>query len=164
MKELKIEVVSSEKQIRIIENLAGIIWHEHYMSIIGPDQIKYMLDKYQSYSAVSDSLASGYIYYIALEEGTPCGYSAINVGDDIFLSKFYVQKEYRGRGIGRLMLNKITEEAVVNKKSRIWLTCNKFNLDTIAVYKKMGFTIIDSVVTDIGHGFVMDDYVLEKHI
>ncbi len=28
----------------------------------------------------------------------------------------------------------------------------------------MGFTIIDSIITDIGNGFVMDDYVLELNI
>jgi len=47
---------------------------------------------------------------------------------------------------------------------RIWLTCNKNNSRTLSIYKKLGFSIIDSIVTDIGNGFVMDDYVLEKQI
>ena len=43
----------------------------------------------------------------------------------------------------------------------IYLTVNKYNDRTIAIYHHMGFVQIDDVVTDIGGGFVMDDYILE---
>ena len=32
----------------------------------------------------------------------------------------------------------------------------------IAAYKKKGFTIVREQKADIGHGFIMDDYVMEK--
>ena len=41
----------------------------------------------------------------------------------------------------------------------IWLTVNKRNDDSIAIYKKFGMEIIRSEVTDIGNGYVMDDFV-----
>ena len=43
----------------------------------------------------------------------------------------------------------------------IWLTVNKYNANTIAAYKKMGFETIGDGVTDIGSGYVMDDYFME---
>ena len=46
----------------------------------------------------------------------------------------------------------------------IWLTVNKRNDDSIAIYKKFGMEIIRSEVTDIGSGYVMDDYVFGYHM
>jgi hypothetical protein len=38
----------------------------------------------------------------------------------------------------------------------------KRNLSAIAVYRACGFTIREAIVLDIGQGYVMDDYVMEK--
>ena len=46
----------------------------------------------------------------------------------------------------------------------IWLTASKKNESSIAAYGHLGFRITDSICTDIGNGFVMDDYVFEKEI
>jgi RimJ/RimL family protein N-acetyltransferase len=48
--------------------------------------------------------------------------------------------------------------------ARIWLTCNKHNTASLAAYTRMGFTRIADVVTDIGSGYVMDDYVMEYRL
>ena len=44
----------------------------------------------------------------------------------------------------------------------MYLTVNKGNDLGIRAYKGTGFQIVEAVVTDIGEGFVMDDYVMEK--
>lgn len=44
----------------------------------------------------------------------------------------------------------------------IYLTVNKNNTNTISAYIKLGFEIVDSIITDIGSNFVMDDYIMEK--
>jgi ribosomal protein S18 acetylase RimI-like enzyme len=41
---------------------------------------------------------------------------------------------------------------------------NKGNARAIAFYRKHGFDIAESVVVDIGGGFVMDDYVMGKEL
>lgn len=51
-----------------------------------------------------------------------------------------------------------------NQCSSIWLTCNKYNDRTLAIYKKMGFVIFEEAVNDIGNGYVMDDYYLRKEL
>ena len=40
------------------------------------------------------------------------------------------------------------------------LSVNKRNAKAIAAYQKNGFGITESVVTDIGNGFVMDDFIM----
>ena len=47
---------------------------------------------------------------------------------------------------------------------KIWLTVNKYNTAAIKAYKKMGFINIAAITQDIGNGFIMDDYKMEKII
>ena len=46
----------------------------------------------------------------------------------------------------------------------MYLTVNKYNEMGIRAYQAKGFETIESVETDIGRGFIMDDYVMEKRI
>ena len=49
-------------------------------------------------------------------------------------------------------------------KGSVYLTVNKHNEHSIDVYKHKGFEITDSVVTDIGNGYVMDDFIFQKNL
>jgi ribosomal protein S18 acetylase RimI-like enzyme len=104
------------------------------------------------------------------EAGCLCGYCAfVPQGDYIFLSKLYVRLEYRGRGIARRFLDQIealcaTEDERFASCATIRLTVNKHNEGSIKAYQRMGFETVDSTVTDIGGGFVMDDYVMERSL
>jgi ribosomal protein S18 acetylase RimI-like enzyme len=44
------------------------------------------------------------------------------------------------------------------------LAVNKRNEGALAAYAKHGFAIVESVVKDIGGGFVMDDYVMRLDV
>ena len=79
----------------------------------------------------------------------------------MFLSKLYVKLEYRGNGLSKLMLENIRQFASENNLKAVYLTVNKHNDDTISIYRHLGFEVIDSVVSDIGSGFVMDDYIMQ---
>ena len=48
--------------------------------------------------------------------------------------------------------------------SKIRLHVNKYNTNSILVYEKMGFVNTDSIITEIGEGFVMDDYEMVKNL
>ena len=164
MKENKIKITKTDDEILAITRLANEIWTQHYLPIIGQEQVDYMLIKYQSYEAISRQIKDGYIYYLAFNKEIPCGYCSIKKENGIFLSKFYVRDSFRGRGIGSAMIKTIEDYGRDKALGRLWLTCNKNNSRTLSIYKKLGFSIIGSIVTDIGNGFVMDDYMLEKQI
>jgi ribosomal protein S18 acetylase RimI-like enzyme len=48
--------------------------------------------------------------------------------------------------------------------SKLWLTVNKYNAESIAWYERLGFTKAGEIVMDIGGGYIMDDFRFEKPI
>ncbi len=149
----------------LLEALAKEIWTQHYADINTLEQISYMLERFQSAEAIVQDMQSGAVYDIAYANGEPCGYSAA-VPDEtgLFLSKLYVRQSCRGLGIARAMVSRIVHRAQETGAGRVWLKCNKYNTNSLAAYERLGFTVAYPCVTDIGNGFVMDDYVLEKMI
>lgn len=153
--------VNSEEQIERTVRLADEIWHQHFTPIIGAGQVEYMLGKFQNVEAMKRQMEQeGYTYLLALDRDEPVGYTGIKKETDrMFLSKLYVKEDHRGQGIGRLMFEEIQKRS--EGLDGIYLTVNKHNDVTIAIYRHMGFELIDSVVTDIGGGYVMDDYIFQ---
>jgi GNAT superfamily N-acetyltransferase len=47
---------------------------------------------------------------------------------------------------------------------RLLLAVNKRNARPIAAYQRNGFAVIESVVSDFGGGFVMDDFIMAKEL
>ena len=82
----------------------------------------------------------------------------------MFLSKLYVSEKYRGHGLPRAAFDFIADLCALEGLDKIYLTVNKGNRHAIDVYKHFGFYEIDAVVTDIGCGYVMDDYILQKEV
>jgi ribosomal protein S18 acetylase RimI-like enzyme len=159
--------VNSPDQIAEVVRLAQEIWPEHYTPIIGQKQVNYMLEKFQSQSAIAGQIRDGYEYYLATRNGQNAGYAAIipNPKDaTLMLSKLYVRSLMRGNGIGRSLLQFVEELCRKRGFKALWLTVNKNNGNSIAWYTRMGFLNTDSVVQDIGAGFVTDDFRLEKAI
>jgi RimJ/RimL family protein N-acetyltransferase len=143
-----------------IAQMADVIWREHYTPIIGKAQVDYMLERFQSAEAIARQVADGMAYYMIPESGeTPVGYLAIQKrGRELFLSKIYLLKEFRGRGLGKAAMEFITEKAHEFECDRIALTVNRNNHVSIQAYLKMGFENKGALVTEIGGGFIMDDY------
>jgi ribosomal protein S18 acetylase RimI-like enzyme len=159
--------VAGREEIEAVAGLARSIWTEHYTPIIGAAQVEYMLENFQSAGAISEQIGAGARYFLVRDDGREAGYMAL-VPDDgeagVKLSKFYVSAGFRGRGLGRAMFERAVEFCRERGAARLWLTVNKHNDPSLAVYRRLGFARADAVVTDIGGGFVMDDYVLEKTI
>jgi ribosomal protein S18 acetylase RimI-like enzyme len=163
----KIVKVSDKNLIAVVETLAHNIWREYFTPIIGSPQVEYMLEKFQSRRALLSQIEiEGYLYYLFKDENDNwAGYFAVvPQKKELFLSKLYVTAENRRKGYGRRALEFVEALARDNGLSKITLTVNKNNSDSINAYKKLGFVITNSLVTDIGDGFVMDDYKMEKAI
>lgn len=163
MEHLSIVPVKPEQAAELAA-LAKPIWEEHFTPIIGAEQVAYMLEKFQSEHALREQMErEGYRYYFFLWDGEKAGYTGIRRdGDTLFLSKLYVRKEYRGRRISRAALEFMQDICRRESLGKIWLTCNKHNDNSLAVYRALGFVTARAQVSDIGSGFAMDDYVLEQ--
>lgn len=161
---IEITKVKYLPELRQIAELADEIWHECFVGIISNGQIDYMVEKFQSLGAMTEQIENqGYTYFAVRDNGELCGYIGGKPEEDdrFFLSKLYLHKNSRGRGIASLMLAKVFDEARKTGKKRVYLTVNKHNDRAIAVYKKTGFVTVDTAVTDIGNNYVMDDFIME---
>ena len=148
-----------ENDIKTLAELTNEIWHEYWPCILSAEQIDYMVEKFQSENAIINQMKNeNYKYYFINSDNQNVGYVGISPHSDyLFLSKLYIKKEFRHKGIGKAVFEKIKDFGF----DKIQLTVNKYNKNTIDAYLKYGFKIIDSVVSDIGNGFVMDDYIME---
>jgi len=158
--------VETPQQIVELSRLAHEIWNQHFVPIIGQEQVNYMLARFQSRSALTRQLErEGYRYYFLQYEGANVGYVGLKIEDGaLFLSKLYVRELFRGKKIAKKAVNFLVSLAEQNGCSKIWLTVNRHNDNTIAAYEKMGFQTVREQASDIGEGFIMDDYIMEKPV
>ena len=163
-----IEVVRviTKEQIETTARLANEIWRDHYTPIIGATQVDYMLEKYQSPGAIRVQIDQNELtYYLLYYDRQPAGYFAIQVRvDEVFLSKLYVCSTQRKRGLASKALDFIKNVAADNCLHRISLTINKKNRESLAAYEHLGFKNEKAIITDIGSGFVMDDFIMTLDI
>ncbi len=156
---MKLEVVND---IKLLAQIASEIWHEYWPCLLSVEQIDYMVQKFQSEEAIEEQIKNeSYTYYFLVEGRDIVGYTGISKKKDyLFLSKLYLLKEYRHIGLGKKAFDEIKKMCT----NKIILTVNKHNSSAYNAYLKYGFKVIDSVVTDIGSGFVMDDFIMEYEL
>lgn len=158
---MNIHRITSPDDIHTVARLARAIWTQHYVPIIGRAQVDYMLERFQSAGSIARQIADGYEYYLVSDAGTAIGYTALvpDPNDSrALLSKIYVQDTHRGRGIGKAIIAFVKARCVELGLKELWLTVNRNNTASIAFYRKMGFTQTETILQDIGNGFVLDDY------
>lgn len=165
--------VRSKVDQLLLEKIAGEIWRGYWPDLIGEEQTEYMIEQFQSYKAIKRHMArEGYEYWFLVateedEDGLEKGIVGFTGGrseespNRFFISKVYLFPEARGRGYARRIMEFYEDLCFVRGHEAMYLTVNKLNELGIRAYKGIGFETIDSVETDIGHSFVMDDYVME---
>ena len=166
--------VKSRKDQELLADIAGKIWREYWPTIIGEAQTEYMIEKFQSLKAIRKYMKRHdyeYWFLVATEDGDGGTLEKSIVGftggrDEpgtkrFFISKIYLVPEARGHGYARRIVEFYQDLCFARGHGAMYLTVNKHNDLGIRAYKGTGFETIDSVETDIGHGFVMDDYVMQ---
>lgn len=160
--------VTGRAQIEAVAELASEIWHEHFVTILSPEQIDYMVDKFQSVPAITNQINSrGYRYFMLMLDADMIGYCGVKEEEEekrLFLSKLYIHKSHRGHGYASRAFEFMADLCEEKDYHKIWLTVNRFNENTIKVYEKKGFIKTRTQVADIGGGFVMDDFIMEKSL
>jgi ribosomal protein S18 acetylase RimI-like enzyme len=156
---------ASVEDLAKIAALAAEIWRSHYAGIISNEQIDYMLARMYDVEVMRRELASGIAYDQLLMDGALRGFSSYGPtsnASELKLHKLYIHSNFRRQGLGASLLKRVEESAHGRRSSTLILAVNKKNSTAIAAYRKHGFTIRESIATDIGGGFVMDDYVMAK--
>ncbi len=150
-------------QVEDIVQLADTIWREYYLPIIGEEQIDYMLKKFQSLERIIDDIATQKMEYFLIGIGNEeIGYVGVEwQNEHLLISKLYLLQAERGKGYASLIMQQLVRRAFEKGKVALQLSVNKYNLSAIRFYEKIGFLKIDSVISPIGEGFMMDDYIYQ---
>ena len=150
--------------------LASEIWHEYWPALIGDAQTDYMVENFQSLEAIErDMREHAYEYWFmrAEDNGRIAGYTGGCVEPEtnrFFISKIYLRAEERGHGFASQTIRFYEDLCRARGLAALYLTVNKHNDLGVRAYRGKGFETIDSVETDIGQGFIMDDFIMEKRV
>ena len=160
------EILTCDKNtIKKTSEFAKEVFIDYYIPRIGKDQSYYMADKFLSETKISELIDNGAVFKVLEEDGQYLGFCEYLKEDDkVFLSKLYVRKDLRGKGLGRILFEQCVDYAKENSIHTIYLTVNKYNTPSYETYLHLGFVVTDAVVTDIGQGYVMDDYIMEYYL
>lgn len=154
--------IKNYEQCEELYKLAVEINRDHYADITGVEQVDYMMKKFMSPSVSMEKIGKGSSYFFVNDNGENAGYFCLDYnGEEVFLSKLYLKKNVRGKGFARQIFEEIKDLSRKAKAKYITLTVNRGNVNSIAVYKKLGFYVYKEAVTDIGGGYVMDDYFMK---
>jgi RimJ/RimL family protein N-acetyltransferase len=153
---------AEEADLEIISDLAKEIWWQHYPGIISDEQIRYMLDKNYSLSALKQQMREGQEFHLLGIDGKALAFAGISgKRNDFFLHKLY-SKSGEYRRLGSLLFNYLLLS--YPKMQRLELRVNRNNAKAIAFYLRNGFKIVASDDLEIGSGFRMEDYLMENRI
>ena len=165
--DLRISAVRAADVTRVIA-LAREIWYLHYPGIITVAQIDYMLAQRYGEDLVRAQIGGGDICWDKIEvDDVLAGFVSVEYDSHAGtakLDKIYVHPRFQRRGLGSALLNHVERRSAQRDCVRVWLQVNKNNAASIAVYRRNGYRIAESARFDIGLGFVMDDYILEKSL
>lgn len=156
------------EQLTEVQQLAGIIWRAHYPGIITPEQIDYMLERGYAIDTLAGFLETeGRGLELATIDSAIVGFAAWYVTDrptEAKLDKLYVLQSRQRRGLGGRLVDCVADHARAAGARTLALNVNRNNTRAIRAYERHGFAVRATVIVDIGHGFVMDDYVMAKAI
>ncbi len=158
-----------KEDIAIIQELARKSWEHTYADILSKEQLEYMLSIMYSQKEIEEHLQNpNYHYFLVFDEVFNVfdgfvGYENHYEKDTTKLHRIYLVPESQGKGLGKKTLEFLNGKAKEAGDTRVILAVNKYN-SAKQFYESQGFSVYDEGVFDIGNGYVMDDYLMEKSV
>ena len=149
----------------LIRTLALRIWPATYQEILSPAQIRYMLGEMYSTDALVKQICSGHHFIIVYNNAIPIGFASYSeTNPSVYkLHKIYLLPRQQGRGSGRFVINQVINDIIPKGALLLQLNVNRNN-SAKSFYEKLGFEVTGEEDIDIGRGYFMNDFVMEKKI
>ena len=156
---------ASVNDIPLIRELTYQVWPQTYAGLLSQEQIDYMLEMMYSTSSLEKQMRDGAQFLFVYNEKDPVGFASYQeMEPGIYkLHKIYVLPSQQRRGLGRFVIDHIMEEIRKQNAKALQLQVNRHN-NAKDFYERLGFTAIDEINLDIGKGFFMRDYIMEKKL
>ncbi len=156
-------VAANEADFEVIQRIAKEIWYAHFLNILTCEQIEYMLRMMYASEVIKKETEEQIAYKKVLQAQNLVGYLSYGpyvTGKVMKLHKCYLHPLLHGKGYGQVMLHHVRSTAQNLGYQEVLLAVNKRNDKALKAYQRFGFIVVAAETTDIGGGFVMDDYVL----
>ena len=158
---------ANEEDLPIIRTIAEQTWPTAYGDIISQEQITFMLEKMYNKGELLGQMLQGHHFVIASELNEDVGFAGFSVIDaetrTFKLHKLYVLPKMHGKGVGKILMNEVVSQVKAQGGESLQLNVNRAN-KAKDFYEKAGFKIKETVDLDIGNGFYMNDYVMEREL
>ncbi|MBF6608771.1 MAG: GNAT family N-acetyltransferase [Flavobacterium sp.] len=153
-------------EYNIIQEIARRTWPVAYRDILSNAQLDYMLELFYSIEAINQNAEDGHRFLIARSEGQIGGFASYQTDykpRQTHIQKIYVLPEMQGRQVGRELMIRIQEIALMAGQTVLSLNVNRNN-SAQHFYSGLGFKVVESTDIDIGHGYLMEDFIMEKSL
>jgi GNAT superfamily N-acetyltransferase len=156
-----------EHEISFIKKMAYEIWRAWYLDVIMDEkQMLYMLNMMYNEDKIKSDIDSGIIYLVIMDEKKIQGFASYQNGlgeggNMTKIHKLYVQTEVHKKGLGNKLFDYMEMRAKEASSDGLFLHVNRDN-KSIGFYEHKGMSIVKSEDNDIGKGYFMYDYVMEK--
>lgn len=152
----------------IIQEIAYVTWPHTFRDILSKEQISYMIEMMYSTAALTEqTMQKKHQYLIVKDETKNLGYASYELnykGLSITkIHKIYILPEAQGKGVGKLLMNTITTVAKENRNTSLSLNVNRDNA-AFDFYRNIGFEKVGEENIDIGDGFLMEDFIMNKKL
>ncbi len=148
-----------------IEALARKIVPDFYAPYFERETAEYLVESAHTAEALEALAGRGYRHYLIGCEEAPVGYfSLLEQGEMMLLSHFYLLEEYRGKGLGQEAMDFIHGEAATAGVGKIELFVLRRNKAAVGLYQKNGYIFAAEVMTTLGNGAMLKDYLMRKLI
>lgn len=161
-------IQATDQELPIIRDIAYQTWPTTFGEILSSAQIRYMLDMMYSLDSLKRQISEQkHVFLLAQETDSKAYLGYVSYEFDYKsqsktkIHKIYLLPASQGKGVGRLLIDKVAELAAEHRNSTVSLNVNRYN-KAIQFYERMGFNVIDNETIDIGDGFLMEDFVMEK--
>lgn len=157
------------EDIPLINRLAWIVFPHTYKELLSIGQIDFMMDwMYSEKNLHKQMTEDGHIYFLAYQGDKPAGYLSIQPeGEHTYhLQKIYVLPEFQGMKLGKLLFRQAIQaiKELHPEPCQMRLNVNRYNTKAVEFYQRMGMKKVFEGDFDIGHGYLMTDYIMALDI
>jgi ribosomal protein S18 acetylase RimI-like enzyme len=161
-------ITATTNDYQTIRDIAHQTWPIAYGEILPKAQLDYMLGVFYNDEALKDSvLNKGHHFVLAKEGEETLGFASYehnyNQKQQTKIHKIYILPATQGKGIGKILIDFVENVAKENHSTTLTLNVNRSN-KALHFYQKLGFEIIGEVDIELDHGYLMEDYVMEKKV